>query len=38
MTPPEELVPAVRIGLTLPSCCAVQKDAAEHRLVLLMKG
>src|SRR3977135_1467130 len=23
MTPPEELVPAVRIGLTLPSCCAV---------------
>src|SRR5436190_1574034 len=23
ITPPDELVPAVRIGLTLPSCCAV---------------
>src|SRR5690348_8445532 len=23
ITPPDELVPAVRMGLTLPSCCAV---------------
>src|SRR2546429_9017865 len=23
ITPPDEFVPAVRIGLTLPSCCAV---------------
>src|SRR6266566_7604463 len=23
MTPPDELVPAVRIGLTFPNCCAV---------------
>src|SRR2546421_8664808 len=32
ITPPEELVPAVRIGLTLPSCCAVCAWSGPNRV------
>src|SRR5256885_16775797 len=32
ITPPDEFVPAVRIGLTLPSCCAVCACSGPNRV------
>src|SRR5436853_2056510 len=33
ITPPDELVPAVRMGLTFPSCCAVWACRGPNRVL-----